>query len=595
MTNRARVVVPFRSVWRWGGALSTWALITSVTHAGGGLTFTDVTAASGVIARHDPSGALLFAPSIIADLIGPVVVGDFNNDGWQDIFFVSSGKQPDRLFINNGDGTFTDRAAEWGVAVKHMGLSACVGDYDGDGWLDIFVTSGGLDGSPLAKGKHRLYRNLNGSGFEEVAQAAGVATASPFIADGLGCAFGDFDLDGDLDLFVAGYFIVGKGNRLFRNNGNGTFTDVSAPAGFQPLPIHGFSPRFVDMDGDRYPELLIAADFHTSKYFVNNMNGTFTNATLSSGTGTDDNGMGSVVADLDGDGRFDWFVTSIWAVGSPETPGTGNRLYRNMGNHAYLDVTVASGVLNGNWAWGATAVDLNHNGSLDLVQANGWITSPQFQNQPTRVWINDGTGGFTEQAAATGLWHTLSGRGVLSFDFDNDGDRDVLIAASKDFLKLYRNDLIAPGGSMAGRHWLRVEIDSRGSPRVAPFGIGTRIELLASGRRQFRFIDGGTNFQSQDELAAHFGLGSAEVVDELRLLWSDGTTTLLRDVAADQRLTIAIKRRCDLDRDDRVNGADLAILLGHWGEIDDTDPIDLNADGAVNGADLLLLLANWGW
>lgn len=558
------------------------------------LSFTDVTTASGLIAKHDPSGALLFAPSVIANLIGPVVAGDFNGDGWQDVFFVSSGKQPDRLFINNGDGTFAERAQEWGVAIKHMGLSACVGDYDGDGWLDIFVTSAGLDGAPLTKGKHRLYRNVRGTRFEQVAGAAGVATASPMMADGLGCSFGDFDLDGDLDLFVTGYFLVGKGNRLFRNNGNGTFTDISDSAGFLPLPIHGFTPRFIDMDGDRWPELLIAADFHTSRYFVNNGGSTFVNMTPSSGTGTDDNGMGSVVGDFSGSGRLDWFVTSIWATGSDETPGTGNRLYRNLGNHVYADVTNASGVLNGNWAWGASAVDLDLDGDLDLLQTNGWHTVPQFQNQPTRVWINDGLGHFSEEAASTGLWHTLPGRGLLSFDYDNDGDRDVLIASSMDFLRLYRNDLISREATSSDHHWLRVEIDSIAAPRVAPHGIGATIKLSAGGQQQVRFVDAGSNFQSQDELAAHFGLGAATLVAALRVEWTDGTVTLLRNLPSNQRVTIAIGRRADLNNDHVVDGFDLAILLGAWGAINDTDARDLNADGWIDGADLLLMLASWG-
>ncbi|MBM4112102.1 MAG: CRTAC1 family protein [Phycisphaerae bacterium] len=558
-------------------------------------TFVDVTASAHLAATHDPSAALLFAASIIADLIAPVVVGDFDRNGLQDVFVVCSGKQPDKLFMNLGGGVFIDRAAEWGVAVKHMGLSACAGDYDRDGDLDLYVMSAGLDGAPLAKGKHRLYRNEGGTRFAEVAASAGVQVASPVLADGLGCAFGDYDLDGDLDLAVGGYFIPSQGNRLFRNNGNGTFTDVTVAAGLFPMPIYNFSPRFADMDGDRHPELLMAADFHTSRYYRNNANGTFTNLTPSNGTGTDDNGMGHAVADFDGDGRLDWFVTSIWAVGSFESPGTGNRLYRNLGGHAYADIASASGTLNGNWAWGVSAVDLDHSGSVDLVQTNGWFTQPQFVNQPARVWMNDGAANFTDVAATCGLWHTLSGRGLATLDADNDGDRDVLIMASKGPLRFYRNDLVVAGAPVpADANWLRVSVDATGAPRVAPDGIGTLVLASAGGTLQRRLIDGGTNYQSQDELAAHFGLGTATTVDELRLRWTDGTVTMMRRVPANQRLEIEIGRRCDLDGDDHVGGRDLGELLGAWGEIDPTDLRDLNASGEVDLDDLELLLSAWG-
>ncbi len=571
------------------------ALVPSVPASATPPTFVDATEASGLQATHSPSGALIFAPSVIADLIAPVVVGDFNRDGFQDVFVVCSGAAPDKLFMNNGDGTFTDRAAQLGVAVKHMGLSACVGDYDDDGDLDIYVTSCGLDGSLLSKGKHRLYRNDGETGFTEVAAAAGVQTGSPIMADGLGCAFGDVDLDGDLDLVITGYFIPSQGNRLFRNNGNGTFTDATAAAGLAPMPIYGMSPRLCDMDGDRYPELLIAADFHTSRYFANDGDGTFTNLTASSGTGTDDNGMGQTVADFDGDQRLDWFVTSIYGTPTPESPGTGNRHYRNIGPHLYQDVAAASGTLNGSWGWGVSAADLDHGGAVDLVQTAGWFTVGQYLNKPTRVWMNDGAGHFTDIAASCGLWCTLPGRGLLTFDADNDGDREVLIFASKGPLRFFRNDLLAPGrrGPPDAR-WLTIAVDAVGAPDVAPDGIGTLVKVTTGSLTQRRVIDGGTNYGSQDELAAHFGLGAAAAADEVRLQWANGTVTLLRDVRADQRLTVVVGRRCDLTDDGKVDGADLGTVLGAWGPIDAADPRDLDASGAVDAADLVLLFKAWG-
>ena len=227
-----------------------------------GQSFTEVSAPIGLEALHEPSDAFAIWIVNIIPMIGGGAVGDFNNDGWQDVLFITSGAAPDRLFINDGDGTFTDRAAEWGVADLHLGLCAAVGDYDGDGWLDAYVISMGDPGTAPQVGRNRLYRNNRDQTFTDVAADVGLATISADVADGLGAAWGDYDLDGDLDLCVACW--IGVGSRLYRNDG-GLFTDVSVEAGVFDPAVRGFSPRFVDMDGDRYPELLLAADFQTSR------------------------------------------------------------------------------------------------------------------------------------------------------------------------------------------------------------------------------------------------------------------------------------------------------------------------------------------
>lgn len=559
--------------------------------AGSDVVFAEETAASGLAGNHQPSTGLLVTGNIIASMISGGVAGDFNNDGFQDVFFLGGGATQDRLYINNGDGTFTDQAAAWGVAVKHMGLAACAGDFDRDGLLDLFVTSGGLDGTTPAPGKHRLYRNTGQGTFVNVASSANVASVSSTMCDGMGCAFGDYDLDGDLDLFVAGWVNASNGNRLLRNNGNGTFSNGNSASGILSslAGVHGFAPRFVDMNGDRFPELLLTGDYHTSRYWVNNGNGTYTDSSASSGTCVDDNGMGSAVGDFDGDGRLDWFVASIAAPPMPETPGTGNMLYRNLGGNAFQEVSVASGVKDGNWGWGSSAVDLDNDGDLDLVQTNGWVTQAMFQNQPTRVWINDGTGTFTDVAATCGLWHTLQGRGLITFDADNDGDQDVLIFANQGPNRFYRN--LLPHG--ADTHWLDVRLNTAGARRLAPRGVGTRITLLAGGKTQVRVIDGGCNYLGQNELQAHFGLGGTAQVDEVRVHWNNGTVTLLSGLAADQRIQISSGERCDLDGDGAVNGRDLGALLAAWGPIDPHQPVDLNADGMVDGADLGVLFFNW--
>ncbi|HMN96783.1 MAG TPA: FG-GAP-like repeat-containing protein [Phycisphaerales bacterium] len=552
------------------------------------VSFTDGTLAAGITAVHQPSALMEAGLFVLGAFCGGGVVGDFDNDGFEDIFFIGGGVQPDILYINNGDGTFTNRAAEWGVAVHHMGMAAAAGDYDNDGWLDIFVTSGGPHGATPAAGKHRLYRNTGMGSFVEVAAQAGVQKVSPVVCDGMGAAFGDYDRDGDLDLFVTGWLPFSQGNRLFRNNGDGTFTDVTIAAGLTPGGIRGFTPRFADMDDDGWPDLLIAADFGTSRYFRNHGDGTFTNLTASAGTGIDDNGMGHAVGDLDNDGRLDWYVSSIWSLGNPESPGTGNMLYWNQGRNLFVEGSVAAGVNNGGWGWGTAVADLDHDGWLDLLETNGWVSYLEFTNAPSRVWINQGDGTFVDRAAVSGLWHTLFGRGLLTADFDNDGDQDVLIFSNKGPLRLYRNNVAADGSA----RWLRIRLDTAGSRRLAPAGIHSRITVLTEKQTLVREIDAGSNYQSQSELTAHFGLGHAEFVD-VRIRAADGTSRLLRNVQTNQTLVVDLGERSDLDGDGRVDAGDIGLLLGSWGGCDPADPRDLNADGAIDATDLMILLFNW--
>src|SRR5262245_16711778 len=220
---------------------SACLVITHSSSALGQLLFTEIAADVGMTAVHAPGSGFHTSPvPDISFFLSSGAVGDFNNDGWQDLFVIIGGAAPDKLFINNGDGTFTDQAAQWGIGIAHLGIGVAAGDYDRNGWLDLYVTSFGQPVGPPAVGKHRLYRNNGNGTFTEVATVSGVASTGA--TDGMGPAFGDYDLDGDLDLFIPGW--LGGGNRLFRNNGDGTFTQVTAAAGVQASSVFGFSPRF---------------------------------------------------------------------------------------------------------------------------------------------------------------------------------------------------------------------------------------------------------------------------------------------------------------------------------------------------------------
>lgn len=569
--------------------------------------FTEAALQAQLITTHSPT--INFELSILdfSGFTAGCAVGDFDRDGFQDLFVICGGNDPDRLYINNGDGTFSNEADAWGVGLKHMGLGASVGDYNNDGWPDIYVTSLGLANEWPTINRHILYKNNGDGTFVDVAAEAGVRSTggTPMFADGFSSAWGDYDLDGDLDLAVAGWLSIYETTKLFRNEGDGTFTDVTNVVNSQgkavidaPKWIRSYTPAFVDMDGDRYPELLLAADFKTSRYYQNNGDGTFTDVTEENGTGLDANGMGQSVGDLDGDGVLDWYVTSIHSEvpGTPGVPGTGNMLYMGLGTGAFLEESVARGVNDGGWGWGVAVIDLDHDMDLDIVETNGFgQQNPQGVNEwkdnPCYAYINDGAGFFTESGAGLGLTNKGMGRGLSLIDMENDGDLDVAICNFKDKFVFYRNDL-----SGEDTHWLRLFFDTTAHACLAPFGIGTRITATAGGVSQVNVIDSRATYLSNSEIGAHFGLGANGVIDELTIQFADGTVRTLTDVIADRTIHLNVFYPGDADGSGVVDSADLNLLLQRYGATGSAgfDPSDFDFDGQVGASDLGLLLANFG-
>lgn len=577
------------------GRPGSWCAIflAVTTTASGQVTLNNWGGDAGLVAMHQPDEDGI--PLAQDWMTGGLAVGDFNDDGCPDVFWVGGGGTADKLFINNcnGTGTFVEQGEDWQVNTLHCGNGAAVGDYDNDGLPDIFVTSFGAPQThDNAPGQHRLYHNDGGS-FSEVAADAGVNFSCPEASGnpaGYGAAWGDYDLDGNLDLCVASWWGDDGGTRLFRNMGDGTFDDVTDDAlGAAVDGVWGFQPAFADMDGDRFPELLIAADFESSRYLVNNRDGTFTDLTGPSGTGMDDNGMGQAVADFNRDGRFEWYVTSVYSE-TPPPDNPGNMLYLNLGSHAYSEISGPAGVNHGAWGWGTIPVDLNHDTWVDLLEVNG-RPAGEWQGQPARLFYNLGTMTFVDLAAFTGFDHADEGRSLAYLDADDDGDLDILVSTNSGPLTYYRNVTAGIG------NWLKVTLDTSNNDQLAPDGFGSLVTVTIGPHAYPRVMNGSPSYLATSELVAHFGLGTAATVDEVRVEWTKGFATVLTNVPANQHVIIESPPLGDIDADGSVGVTDFLDLLAGWGPCPAPPTpclADLDSDGTVSVLDFLVLLANWG-
>ncbi len=502
--------------------------------------FTDVTSVAGFNYSHGYINAIESEPQLIS---GGVAAGDYDNDGWVDLYIVRGSIGPNLLFKNTGNGSFQEVGQFAGVDISGaIGSGPTFADFSGDGFLDLFI--GGIS----FVNKPSLFLNNGNGTFSNI--SSGQALAELASSSTYSAAFGDYDLDGDLDLYITHWnstILNGSSEHLWRNNGDNTFTDVSIASGItdaynqikEPdfLPNFGFAPNFADINNDGYPDILIAGDFGTSQIFINQKNGTFLNTT-DPDVVTDENGMGAAVGDYDNDGDLDWFVSSIYdpnMMADGNWGISGNRLYRNKGDGTFENVTLEAGVEHGFWGWGSCMYDFNNDGNLDIAHVNGFGFAPgipmtaEFFQDPTRVFISNGNGTFTEKALELGLDDTGQGRGIVCFDYDRDGDIDLFIANNSQSPKLFRND----GGN--NNNFLSVNLNS---PSPNTEGVGARVTVTTGNKVQMRELRAGSNFVSQNPVLAHFGLGGSKLIDEVQVRWLDGQITVLQNVAPNQFLTI---------------------------------------------------------
>ena len=570
-------------------ALSLLALALPCLPSAKATTFTDVTLSSGI--NHYQANGLQAA---IADMTGGAAAGDVDGDGLVDLFFTKL-NGPDLLYKNNGDGTFTDISIASGFTANLETNGAAFGDIDNDGDLDLYVTAGNDT-------RYYMYENDGNGNFAEVAMARGVAASNAVVRYGQSVSFGDYDHDGYLDIITNdwGRNTTFSQSKLFRNLGAsqpGYFEDKTAASGLNVFTpgrntVYRFTARFTDLDDDGRTDIAIAADFETSQLFWNNGDGTFLEGTQAANVGTDENGMGTTIGDFDGDGDFDWFVTAIKA--SPEEVNPihdgGNRLYVNNGDRTFTDLTEPLGVLDVGWGWGTEFFDYDNDGDLDLIATNGF--GGYHQDDPTTIWRND-NGTFTNVTDGSGITDTKYGRGLLTFDYDNDGDQDVLIVNNGDKPILYRNDTVN------NNDYLRITTQGTVSNRD---GVGAKItvdpDTAVAGDEMVREIYAGSTFLSASEMTAHFGLGdSGDTVDVITIRWPSGITQKFFNVAPNTEL-LAVEAYLDgdLNGDGFVGVDDLNIVLSAW-NTEVTPGMnawgDPSGDGYVGVDDLNEVLVNW--
>ena len=520
--------------------------------------FTDITRAAGLDFHH-VNGAS--PDKHLVETIGSGgLFFDYDNDGWVDIFLVDGGSLADpavarqarhRLYRNRGNGTFADATDQSGIRHRDYGMGACAGDYDNDGFPDLYLTN---------LGPNILYRNAGDGRFIDVTRAAHVG--APLWSTG--CAFADLDRDGDLDLFVTNYVAADKKhnpfcgnarlrirfychplnypplpNVVYRNNGSGAFTDVSESSGLGKLRGNGLGVVVADFDDDGSPEVFVANDGMPNFLFRNAGSWRFAEVALRAGIavaidGVARAGMGVDTGDYDEDGKIDLVVTNLDLE--------MNSLFRGLGELVFTYTTPESGIGAATLpfvGFGAVFLDFDNDTRLDLAFANGHImdNAPQFRSgATTRSAIccsatpaPPGVSSRSAAAAGPGFALVKVSRSLVAGDIDNDGDLDLLVTNNGQTADLLRND---SGGS---NNAVLVRTIGTQSNRD---GIGARVRLTTGARTQIRDVKAGSSYLGQNDLRLHFGLRAATLAERLEVRWPSGRTEVVENVAANQIVTI---------------------------------------------------------